>query len=180
MGDRDLFLRILGRFATDYRDLAARLHAALYAEDAVLAQRIAHTLKGAAGMIEAVRLRDLALEVELALKAGGAAPLVLIARLDAELAQVLAEVDTLLAASATSDVVAIPVVKVAPADPDVAADLARLRAMLDIGDGRAPELVERLRAHLAARMGNDGMAAFEAALRRYDFERALALLDLPA
>lgn len=174
MGDRELFLRVLGRFAGDYRDLATRLHAALDAQDAVLAQRIAHTLKGAAGMIEAARLRELALEVELALKAGGAAPLVLIARLDAELARVLAEVETLLATPETADAPA------SPADPHAAHDLAQLRAMLDVGDGRAPELVGQLRGQLLASMGSEGMAAFEAALKRFDFERALALLDRQA
>jgi len=171
MGDHDLFLRVLGRFATDYRDLTARLHAALDAQDAVLAQRIAHTLKGAAGMIEAVRLRDLALEVELALKSGGAPPLVAIARLDAELARVLAHVDTLLAARRT------PEAPSAPAEVEGAQDLARLREMLDTGDGRAPELAGRLRPRLAGHLGDDAMADFEAALRRYDFERALALID---
>lgn len=174
MGDRDLFLRVLGRFAGDYRDLAARLHAALDAQDTVLAQRIAHTLKGAAGMIEAVRLRELALEVELALKAGGAAPLVLIARLDAELARVLAEVETLLAVPAPADA------PDAPADPHAPHDLTQLRAMLDIGDGRAPELVGQLRGQLLASMGSEGVATFEAAVRRFDFERALALLDRAA
>lgn len=171
MGDRALFLRVLGRFAGDYRDLAARLHAALDAEDTVLAQRIAHTLKGAAGMIEAGRLRALALEVELALKAGGAAPLVLIARLDAELVRVLGEVEALLAVPAPAD---------APADPHAPHDLAQLREMLDIGDGRAPELVGQLRGQLLASMGSEGMTAFEAAVRRFDFERALALLDRQA
>lgn len=174
MGDRDMFLRILGRFAADYRDLAARLHAALYAEDAVLAQRIAHTLKGAAGMIAADRLCALALEVELALKAGGAAPLVLIARLDAELARVLAHVEALLTAPHT------PEVPVIPADLPAQHDLAQLRGMLDIGDGRASELVMQLRGQLQARLGSEAMPAFEAAVRRYDFERALALLDRQA
>jgi HPt (histidine-containing phosphotransfer) domain-containing protein len=57
MGDRAMFLRLLARFAGDYRDLIARLHAAIVADDIVLAQRIAHTLKGAAGMMEALPLR---------------------------------------------------------------------------------------------------------------------------
>jgi len=170
MDDRALFLRVLGRFAGDYRDLAARLHAALDAGDAVLAHRIAHTLKGAAGMIEANRLRRLALDVELALKAGGAAPLALIATLDEELARVLAEVDALLAAPETP----VPAPATSPAARD---DLARLRDMLDIGDGRAPDLAAQLRPRLLSGMGSEKVAAFDAALRRFDFENALALLE---
>lgn len=170
MDDRALFLRVLGRFAGDYRDLAARLHAALDAGDAVLAHRIAHTLKGAAGMIEANRLRRLALDVELALKAGGAAPLALIATLDEELARVLAEVDALLAAPETP-------AQVQANSPAARDDLARLRDMLDIGDGRAPDLAAQLRPRLLSGMGSEKVAAFDAALRRFDFENALALLE---
>jgi len=170
MDDRALFLRVLGRFAGDYRDLATRLHAALDAGDAVLAHRIAHTLKGAAGMIEANRLRRLALDVELALKAGGATPLALIAALDGELARVLAEVDALLAIPGTPTS--------APTNsPAARDDLARLRDMLDIGDGRAPDLAAQLRPRLLASMGSEKVAAFDAALRRFDFENALALLE---
>ena len=167
MDDRALFLRVLGRFAGDYRDLAVRLRAALAASDIVLAQRIAHTLKGAAGMIEATRLRQLALEVELALKAGGPATPPLVAALDDELTRVLAEVDTLLAASSTRE-------SIQATDPD---DLARLRDMLDVGDGRALELAARLRPRLLASMESEQVAGFDAAIARFDFEGALALLE---
>ena len=179
MGDTAMFLRLLARFADDYRDLATRLRAALDAGDAVLAQRIAHTLKGAAGMLEARHLRGLALEVELALKAGGAAPTALIDALDAELARVLVEVDALLAApDAPLSAVALAAL---PVD---ARDLARLREMFDTGDGRAPELVALLRPRLLVTLGSDRMAALESAVRRFDFEHALVLLervgDVPA
>jgi len=179
MGDTAMFLRLLARFAGDYRDLATRLHAALDAGDAVLAQRIAHTLKGAAGMLEARHLRSLALEVELALKTGNAAPTALIAALDAELARVLVEVDALLAApDAPLSAVALAVL---PVD---AHDLARLREMLDVGDGRAPELVALLRPRLLVTLGSERMAALETAIRHFDFEHALLLLghagDVPA
>jgi len=167
MDDRALFLRVLERFAGDYRDLAVRLHAALDEGDTALAQRIAHTLKGAAGMIEAARLRRLALEVELALKAGSPPPPALVAALDDELTRVLAEVDTLLAAPDT------PVAAQA-AGLD---ELARLRAMLDIGDGRALELAAQLRPSLLAGLGVERVAVFDAAIWRFDFEAALALLE---
>ena len=175
MGDRPMFLRVLARFAADYRDLTTRLHAALDAGDAVLAQRIAHTLKGAAGMIEAIHLRRLALEVELALKADAVTPRPLIDALDAELAQVLVEVDALRVAPEA------PALAGSPVD---ARDLARLRGMLDIGDGRAPELLALLQPRLLATLGSTRMAALETAVRRFDFEHALLLLeqagDVPA
>ena len=169
MDDRELFLRILGRFAGDYRDLAARLHAALEAGDTELSHRIVHTLKGAAGMIEAPRLRQLALDTELALKDGGVAAPQLLAALGDELARVLVQVDSLLATPETAVVAAA-----VPVDAD---DLARLRGMLDIGDGRAIDLATLLRPRLLASVGSEGMAIFDAAIRRFDFEGALALLE---
>ena len=174
MGDRAMFLRLLARFAGDYRDLIARLQAAIAAGDAVLAQRIAHTLKGAAGMIEALPLRRLALEAELALKADGAAPAALIDALDCELTRVLVEVDALLVAPAAAPLSEVS--STAPALPVDARDLARLRAMLDIGDGRAPELVALLRPRLLVTLGADRMAALEKSIERFDFEHALLLL----
>ena len=168
MDDRALFLRVLGRFANDYRDLATRLQAALEAGDSVLAHRIVHTLKGAAGMIEAARLRQLALDTELALKDGAVAAPQLLAALDGELARVLAQVDSLLAT---------PEVTLAAATPADTHDLARLRAMLDIGDSRAIDLATLLRPRLLASVGSEGMAIFDAAIRRFDFEGALALLE---
>ena len=171
MGDRAMFLRVLARFASDYRDLIARLQAAIDAGDIVLAQRIAHTLKGAAGMIEALPLRRLALETELALKTDGVAPATLIAALDAELTRVLVEVDRLPVAPDAHALSAMP--STLPVD---ARDLAQLRAMLDIGDGRAPELVALLRPRLLVTLGADHLAALEKAVRRFDFEQALRLL----
>ena len=171
MGNRAMFLRVLARFAGDYRDLIARLQAAIDAGDAVLAQRIAHTLKGAAGMIEALPLRRLALEAELALKTDGAAPATLIDALDAELTRVLMALDALLVAPDAAALPAVP--STLPVD---ARDLARLRAMLDVGDGRAPELVALLRPRLLVTLGADRMAALETAVRRFDFEHALLLL----
>lgn len=169
MGDRAMFLRVLGRFGVDYRDLTARLHAALDADDPVLAQRIAHTLKGAAGMIEANRLRALALDVELALKAGSRLSATSIEELDDELARVLEEVDGMLAAPTPPEHAAEPAFEKAP-------DLDALRDMLDIGDGRAPELLQQMRPQLVATLGAERVAALEAAVGRFDFERALALL----
>ena len=171
MGDRDLLQRVLTRFAADYRDVAARLRAALAAHDTELAQRIAHTLKGASGMIDAGLLRQRALDLELALKAGagdGAQVAGLVNALDAELARVLQEVDAMLAGPHAVPLTAAPVAEL---------DLTRLRAMLDIGDGRASDLVQQWRPGLLAALGPERMRTFDTAISRFDFERALALLE---
>lgn len=171
MGDRAMYLRILSRFHSDYTDTVARLRAALAAGDATLAHRIAHTLKGAAAMIEARGLRMLALETEQRLRAGGPVDAILLDRLDEELARVIAEVALLLAP-----------VGGAPAAGDVVlteADLAHLCSLLDLGDSAAQDVVAEKRAGLRARLGAARMAELESAVAAFDYERALYVLDAP-
>lgn len=97
MGDRAMYLRILARFRSDYSDNATRLRAALATGDTPLAHRIVHTLKGAAGMVEARGLHALALEAEQLLRGGAPADALRLDRLEAELAGVMAEIGRLLA-----------------------------------------------------------------------------------
>lgn len=169
MGDEAMYLRVLARFRSDYADTALRLRAALAGGDATLAHRIAHTLKGAAAMVEARGLRALALEVEQLLRAGAPADALLLDRLDAELARVIAEVALLLAPAAGI-----------PASGEAAlaeADLANLRSLLDLGDSGAQELMAEKRAGLRARLGATRMAQLESAVAAFDYERALSVLD---
>ena len=171
---------VLARFAADYRDVGARLRAALAMDgntrDTALAQRIAHTLKGASAMIDARLLRERALALELALKAGeedGSGMPALVDALDAELARVLRQVEAMLAAPEAAFAAAAAAV----AEPIPEPELAQLRAMLDIGDGRAPDLVRQWRAGLETMLGHERMRTFDAAIGRFDFERALVVLE---
>lgn len=169
MGDRAMYLRILVRFRADYTDKAVRLRAALAAGDATLAQRLAHTLKGAAAMIEARGLRMLAQETEQLLRADAPVDAKLLDRLEAELARVIGETEELLAPDA-----------VAPASGEAVlqeADLAHLRSLLDLGDSGAQDVVARQRAGLCARLGAARMAELESAVAAFDYEQALRLLD---
>jgi len=170
MGNRALYLRILARFGNDYRDAAAEIRRALATHDTVLAQRLAHTLKGASGMIEAPALHAAAQALDDALRGGrrDARPLVL--QLEAALAAVLRELD----AMAVSAVATPPAPLPAPANA-----LADLRAMLEIGDGAAVELVAAAHGELRAHLGERDYAALSAAVGDFDYERALLLLDRP-
>ena len=70
MGNRQLYLRALARFRREYRHAGPSIRAALAAGDHMRAQRLTHTLKGAAGMIEAGALYASALALESALRGG--------------------------------------------------------------------------------------------------------------
>ena len=167
-GDTEMYGRVLARFRFDYRDAMTRLRAALDSGDPVLAQRLAHTLKGAAAMIEARGLRQGALALEQALRAVRAPEDALLVRLEAELEQVMAQLDVLLAAPAPAEA--------APAPPLDDAQVARLCALLDLGDSAAQDLIEEHGAGLRTLLGAPRMAQLQAAVACFDFEGALTML----
>jgi len=168
MGDRAMFARVLARFRNDYRDGAARLRAAFDAGDLALAQRLAHTLKGAAAMIEADGLRREALGIEQALRGSLAPEVSSLGRLEKELGRVMAQLDALLAAPAAEEST------IAPAASD--AQLARLCALLDLGDSAAQDLIEEHGAGLRTLLGAARMAQLQSAVACFDFEGALHML----
>jgi len=181
MGNRAVYLRALARFRHDYRSAGAAIGTALQTGNPLLAQRLVHTLKGAAGMIEARSLHAAALALETALRTAGAQgdastidaaqAELLFVRLDAELAHVLRELDGMVGL-AEAQVAAPRLVR--PSDL-----LGRLRALLDIGDGEAVDLVEQSQAELVEQLGERDYGRLSAAIADFDFERALALLDRP-
>ena len=171
MGNRAIYLRALARFRNDYRNAASAIRGALDAGDGAKARRLAHTLKGAAGMIEAPALHAAALALENALRDGESGADALLARVDAALAAVVRELDAMVLLGE-----APPRTPAAPTGDN----LARLRAMLDIGDGAAVELVATAHSELSAHLGERGVAELSAAVADFDFERALTVLDRPA
>ena len=168
MGNRAIYLRALARFRHDYRKTVPAIRDALAGGNALQARRLAHTLKGAAGMIEAPALHVAALALESTLRDGAGDIDALLARVDATLGEVLRELDGMVLPQAE------PPPAAAPAS---SGGLARLRAMLDIGDGAAVEQVAAAHSELAARLGQEGVEELSAAVAEFDYERALALLD---
>nr|WP_229521196.1 Hpt domain-containing protein [Massilia sp. IC2-477] len=165
-----MYLRILARFRSDYTGYVARLRTALAGGDLTLAHRVVHTLKGAAAMIEARGLRAAAVEVEQQLRGGAHANAHLVDRMEAELARVMAQVDSLMAAQSAGDT--------AGAQAMLAErDLRRLRALLDVGDSGAQNVIAENRSALRTRLGAARMAELEKAVAAFDYERALGVLD---
>ena len=172
MGARALYLRILRRFRDDYKDAAARIRAAVDGGDTRLAQRIAHTLAGASGMICAPVVCRLAatLERNLEINAGNQAQA--IDALGAALAALLPAISMLLDADAA------PADRLAAASGEPAGEilLQRLAALLASGDGASVALVEASGAMLMAALGEAGVKAVALAVNRFDFDAALEAL----
>jgi HPt (histidine-containing phosphotransfer) domain-containing protein len=178
MGDSALFARVLARFGKEYRGMPDAIRGALDSGDMPLALRLAHTLKGAAGLIEAVPLRRSAQALEQALRGNVDDPYARLAQLDGALDAVLHELDTALAL-APAPVRAPP--PLSPADCDAR---MRLYALLDEGNGDALDLVRDAEATLRTEMGDEMYARLAEAIDAFDFDGALALLqqraDAPA
>jgi len=171
MGDADLFARVLARFRKDYLHAAARIREALAAGDTELAQRLAHTLKGASGMIEAVPLREAAQALEQALRRGEAHLAPRVARLEHALDRVLREL------GGTEDVAPLEQAALAESHDDVHENLsARLRILLEDGNGDAVDLVREAAAGLTRELGEERYRRIAAAVVIFDFEGALATL----
>jgi two-component system sensor histidine kinase/response regulator len=172
MGNRAIYQRALARFRNDYRNTAGEIGHALDAGDASESRRLAHTLKGAAGMIEAPALYAAALALEHALRDGAGGIDALLAQVDAALHALLRELDAMvLLAQETPPPAPVP----APPGNSV----ALLRIMLDIGDGAAVDLVAAAQNELSAYLGKREFEELSAAVANFDYERALSLLDRP-
>jgi HPt (histidine-containing phosphotransfer) domain-containing protein len=196
MGDRALFARVLARFGSEYRQAASAIRNALGNGDTPLALRLVHTLKGAAGMIEAVPLSREALALERVLRnpaAGDAGtgkhadagdPWQRLARLEQALDRVLLELDAVTgsvtasaAPSATASAASAPEAGGAPAHAaDPAHTMRRLAALLDEGNGEAVDLVHEAAAALTTLLGTQRYGQLVDRIEAFDFDAALAVL----
>jgi HPt (histidine-containing phosphotransfer) domain-containing protein len=176
MGDAALFARVLARFRKEYRHAADRIRDALAAGDIQLALRLAHTLKGAAGMIEAVPLREEAQALERELSHGAADAGQRVARLEHALDRVLRELDAADGMPQAALASHAPAAQDQPPAAVGASVSAQLRTLLEDGNGDAVDLVQDAAATLTKELGEECYRRIAAAIEVFDFEGALALL----
>jgi HPt (histidine-containing phosphotransfer) domain-containing protein len=174
MGDRELYLQILRRFRQRYPDSGCETRKALNAGEPGHAQRIVHTLKGAAGMIGAQQVYLLASQLE-TLCAGPdhlwSAPL---AQLEQGLRNLVTVIDDVLDGDPQQMLAAEP--PSAAAVPETRMLLLHLSRLLDEGDGAAIEVLEQSATVLAASLGVEVFQEVTEAAHQFDFEAALATL----
>jgi len=171
MGDHALYLQILKRFRHDYQAAVTRMRQQLTLGDAAQAWRLAHTLKGAAGMIGARAVHTLAMELDVELAQPTAAAEAMLDQLAAALRALLERIDALLPeANETPDVGS------APTPPATQVLLKRLAQLLFDGDGAAIDVLEQSATVLAASLGVPRYQAVAAAAHEFDFEGALEAL----
>ena len=172
-GNRDVYLRLLRRFAESQAGAARRVREALAAGERASAEREAHTVKGVAANLGLTTLSDLAAALEHAVHTAEGEALTL-----AAFEPALATTITALAALPAQDVEgAAPGIAVAPA---TGAELEHLMRLLEAGDGEAVDyLADRAAAVRAAFRGGE-FVAIEQAVQSFEFDMALERLRAAA
>jgi signal transduction histidine kinase/CheY-like chemotaxis protein len=176
LGDRNLYVSMLRRFAERHRSFERDVRAALNDADWATAERLAHTLKGLAASIGATPLATHATTLESLIRAQ-TAPLAMSAQLqivqrtlDATVAPILAVYETANTAHDAPDL--------GPIDPAaVNGVLIRLRAMLSQSDAEAIELFHAHRSLLQIACA-DQFDALDAAANAFDFDLMLEHLPI--
>jgi two-component system sensor histidine kinase/response regulator len=163
-GNRELYRRLLQRFAAAQANFTAAFNAARAGADPELPLRLAHTLKGTAGTIGAKGVQAAAAVLEQACRQGADAELI-----EQQLAAVMAALQPVLTGLA--------VLEAAPAPPPAAAALLeRVRSLLVASDSGANGALAELTQLVADSAWAQPVAAAAQAAAAYDFDAALAAL----
>jgi PAS domain S-box-containing protein len=176
MGRQSLYLELLAKFALTHADVAAQIHEALQAGDRVLAQRLAHTLRGLAGNLGATQLQEEASAVETAL--GSGLPTANVEPLLARLTRTLAALVDALHIALPSLVSTATTPPAAPDDVNAAAARTccdRLQALLNQNDADARSYFQAHHALLHAALG-PAFGPIAQAIEVYDFDAAATAL----
>ncbi|MBT9586278.1 response regulator [bacterium] len=173
LGKMPLYLKMLSKFVSNQQGAAGEVRRALEQNDRATAERTAHSSKGVCGNIGASALQKLAEEVEKAV-AGGAARETVEQKLlpfEAALGQLIHDIQAALPAGVTS-------LPSGPQDLERAAPLlTQLRQLLANDDSESNDLVEDHRELLRSALGEEIFGRLDQAIKQYDFEKALALLQ---
>jgi two-component system sensor histidine kinase/response regulator len=173
-GNARLYVKLLRQFVSQHADAIGEIRAALAANDAGSATRLAHTLKGVAGTLGARDVQDAAAAAETLLRGGSAADAT-----SAALAQLAAVLDPLIArlraalAMNTTAAAAAPAVA-ATHTRAVAAQLTKLFADFDTS---AVTFVEENQASLRPAFDAPTWEQFLRHTQGFAFADAQALLD---
>ena len=171
VGREDLYVSLLRRFVGHHADGLGPLHAALAQHDAVLAERIVHTLRGVTASIGAKALPTHALVLEQALRARAPAALLqaLVDAVQTPLHLLLAQLQAALPPEPAT-------AQHMPGLADQALALAGLHALLRDDDAVAVSFLHEHAPALRDALGHR-FDALHAAVESFDFGHALAVME---
>jgi CheY-like chemotaxis protein len=172
LGRSALYLSLLRKFIAGQQDFAVRFDSALAVGDRSSAQRDAHTLRGVAAQLGAMRLAELAGQLEQSVRED--APAALLDAPRAEIKQCLGELIAAIAARLPEhDVELLPQTAVDPVE--MRASCKALARLLADDDFASAGLLEKNNTALRAALGSQFQAIAQA-IDKYDFSAALTIL----
>ncbi|MFC7515242.1 PAS domain S-box protein [Herbaspirillum sp. GCM10030257] len=174
MGSRSFYLQMLGRFREGQRESAESIAEALE-HDRIAAERLAHTLKGVAGLLGARKLQRLCGQIEQDIHRGLVREQLqpMLDDLNMTLRGLHAAIDKVLPRQAPPAATLVP----ASVDRDaMQSTIFRFAQLLRGSDADATELLEQASGLLATALGTDALERINKAMRQYEFDDALAAL----
>jgi two-component system, sensor histidine kinase and response regulator len=179
VGNKRLYRDLLLQFAAKQADAPAQISKAIESGDRMLAQRIAHTVKGVAGNIGLGQVFAVAEKLEKAIRHGDAGDGADAALLE-EFAKVLSR-----QVQAIRQAIHVPIPEES-ASTESRADfnaeaassaIARLRDLLESCDGNATESFSAVQKSLAGIVATSQLDALYTSINEFDFEKALIKLE---
>ena len=171
-GNRQKYLSLLGRLAESQVDAVGEIRAALKAQDSAKAQRIAHSLKGAAGNLGANALAT----------AAGSAEVAISTQSDVEPA--LGQMERTLFATVGAIQRILPAAERVESTPSGNGDpssvlqpLSRLKKLLEADDSEAAEFIVAKQNSFSAVLNRTEIEALTRMVGDFDYESALRALS---
>jgi signal transduction histidine kinase/DNA-binding response OmpR family regulator/HPt (histidine-containing phosphotransfer) domain-containing protein len=167
-GNRQRYVSLLRRFADSQVGAVGEIHAALKAQDSATAQRIAHSLKGAAANLGANALATAAGGAEVAIKTHNEVEPALVEMERTLFAAVAAIQKTLPSAEKVESTLS------GNGDPSVVLQpLSRLKKLLDADDSQAAEFIIEAQGSFSAVLSRTEIETLTRMVGDFDYESAL-------
>jgi signal transduction histidine kinase/CheY-like chemotaxis protein len=171
-GNRVRYESLLRRFAESQAGVVEEIRAAQAAGDTSTAERVSHSLKGAAGNLGASAVADAAAKAEGAVKSGRD-PAEALSSLALLVRDVIAAIQLALPSEEPLDSA-----DEAPGDPAIVAEpLTRLKRLLKNDDGSAAEYIFDARPSLSKVLTRPEISALTGLVGNFEFEAALTCLS---
>ena len=170
-GNRTRYESLLRRFAQQQADTVEIIQKALSSGDTATAERMAHSLKGAAGTLGATAVAEAAAKTEKAVRAGQGIDITL-ASLSDDLATAVSAIQAVLSEGAP-----VNGGGATSTDPEVITEtLTRLKHLLESDDAEASDFIVEASPHLSGVLTSKEIEDLNALIGEFDFDAALKCL----
>lgn len=173
-GDQDLYFKTLKKFSANHRFSTEEIRTALKQEDSKQAERIAHTIKGLAGLIGAAELEETARALETGISKNIETVKSLLENVETHLARVLVDIETVTAMASPQNKKNEE--KTTKNETEKSSDHLKkiLKQYVDLLEEDLTEAEERLvelKNYMAGTENETSIASISEALEEYDYDK---------